>query len=150
MKKIVSIIVITVATLIFAGCSNNEIVKHDYTYKGENELWTAEYKAIGESGFINKDDRKIYTSKSDAVVTVTYKKDIYELSSVKKLKITCKSSTGEVSQTEELGEDETLNRKTFTVKNEVKDSVVESKDEIIKVDIELDGKESMLDLKYVN
>lgn len=150
MKKIVSIIIITVATLIFAGCSNNEIVKHDYTYKGENEIWTAEYKAKGESGFINKDGRKIYTSKSDVTITVTYKNDVSELSSVKNLKITSKSSTGEVSQTEELGEDETLNRKNFTIKNEVKDSLVESKDEIIKVDIELDGKKSTLDLKYAN
>lgn len=149
MKKIISILIITML-FILVGCSQGEITTHDYTYKGENDLWTAEYNVKGESGFIKKDDRKIYTGNSDSKLTVTYKKDLADLPLVKNFNISYKSSVNNEARTTKFDENTALNRKTFTIENTSKDSAVEKKDEIIKVTIDIDGNKQTLDLKSVN
>ena len=76
-------ILIVLVMFIVAGCSNKEVIKHNYTFKGENELWTAEYKVNGTGTFSKKDGKTHYQSNSNSTLTVSYKKDITELSSVK-------------------------------------------------------------------
>lgn len=132
------------------GCSNKEMVKHDYTYKGENEFWTAEYKVKGESGFVKKGDNKLHKSDSRSILTVTYKKDLSELSSIKHFKISYKSSTGETGRSYQSDKNNPLNKKTYTIENTSKDTVIESKDEIIKVSIDIDGKVQTIELKNAN
>lgn len=83
MKKIISFMII-LTILAMTGCSNKEVIKHDYTYKGENESWTAEYKVNGAAIFTKENNVTKCNTEDNNVFTASYKNDISELSSVKK------------------------------------------------------------------
>lgn len=141
MRKIV-VILVTIMLFTIVGCSNRKIIRYDYTYRGENEFWSAEYKINGTSTFTEKDNKTSYEENGSRILTVTYKGDISELSSVKHLEISYKNRR--------LGYDfddnESLNQKTFTLKSNYL-GTVEGKDEILKVYINLDGKTQTIELK---
>ena len=99
---------------IIVGCSNQEVIKHNYTYKGENEFWTAEYKVNGTGAFTEKDNKTSYESKCSNAFTVTYKKDLSELSSVKNLEISYESSAGGGKITEDY-DDGSSPQETYTI-----------------------------------
>lgn len=149
MKKLIGILIITIL-FILVGCSKDEITKHDYTYKGENDLWTAEYNVKGQSGFIKKGDRQIHTSDSNSKLTVTYKKDLADLPLVKNFNISYKSSVHDMTNTTKFDKNTALDKKTFIIEDTSKDSPIEKKDETIKVTIDIDGNTQTLDLKSVN
>lgn len=146
MKKVLSALIIIVS-LVFIGCSKEELVKHDYTFKGENEHWTAEYKVKGESGFIKKGERQIYTAEEKSILTVTYKKDLSDLSTVRNLKISYKNSFRDVTDSHGYDEDNQIKKKVFTMADSSKNSAVVSKNEKATVTIELDGKKETINLK---
>ena len=131
---------------IIVGCSNKEVIKHNYTYKGENEFWTAEYKVNGTGAFTEKDNKTSYESKCSDVFTVTYKKDLSELSSVKNLEISYESSAGGGEITKDY-DDGSSPQETYTMNSGSTNGAIENKDEVIKVIINLDGKIQTIDLK---
>jgi hypothetical protein len=135
--------------LIVTGCSNKEVIKHNYTYKGENELWTAEYKVNGIGKFTKKDGITDYKSNSDEVLTITYKKELSEIASVKHLEISYESSAGGGTLTNNYDKNNPLSQKTYTLKSSCVGGAIETKDEIIKVNINLDGKTQTIELKNV-
>jgi hypothetical protein len=123
---------------IFAGCSNRDVIKHNYTYIGENELWSAEYKVNGVF------DKTSYESTSDAILTVTYKRNLSELSTVKQLKISSISSF-RILTVDHLFDGNPPNEKTYTAN--ISGEGIENKDEIVKVNITLDGKKQIIELR---
>jgi hypothetical protein len=137
-----------IMVLIFTGCSNKDVIEHDYTYKGESELWTAEYKVNGTGTFTKKDGTLEYDSDVDTILTVTYKKALSELSSVKNLEISYETSAGGGKLNENF-DDIPPNKKTYTLKSGRSGGAIENKDEIIKVNISIDGKSQTLELKNV-
>lgn len=142
MRKI-AIILITIMLFMVAGCSNKNVIKHNYTYKGENEFWTAQYKVNSTDTFTKKDDKLHYEGNSNDILTVTYKKNISDLSSVKHLEISYKSSAGYGS----IGQN-SPRKKTYTMtSSSTTGGATENKDEIIKVTINLDGKIQTIELK---
>ncbi|AZV58499.1 hypothetical protein [Clostridium sp. AWRP] len=141
MKK-VAIILITILLPVFIGCSNKDVIKHNYTYKGENEFWTAQYKVNSTGTFTKKNDKLHYEGNSNGTLTVTYKKNISKLSSVKHLEISYKSSAGSGS----IGQN-SPKKKTYTMTSSSTDGVIEDKDEVIKVTINLDGNIQTIELK---
>lgn len=146
MKK-TTIILIAILLFLVAGCSNKEVLKHNYTYKGENELWIAEYKVNGTM-FTEKDGKIDYESKSNTTLTITYKKDLSELYSVKHLEISYKSSVGGGKLNINFN-DNPPNKKTYTLKSSSTGGAIENKDELVKVSINLDGKIQIIELKNV-
>lgn len=145
LRKTISLLIIMVI-LIITGCSNREVIKHNYTYKGENEFWTAEYKVDGTGTFTEKDNKTSYESKSSEVLTVTYKRDLSELSSVKHLEISYKSSAQAGKITEDYDDGSSL-KKTYTINSSSTNGAIENKDEVIKVTINLDGNIQTFELK---
>lgn len=133
--------------LTITGCSSKEVIKHNYTYKGENELWTAEYVMNGTGTFTKKDGTLHYESNSNKILTVTYKKDISQLSSVKHLEISYESSVGGGKKAEDYN-DGPPKEKTYTIKSGGT-GAIENKDEVIKVNINIDGKIQTIELKNV-
>ncbi|QXE21184.1 hypothetical protein B5S50_03540 [Clostridium sp. 001] len=125
-----------------AGCSNKDVIKHNYTYKGENEFWTVQYKVNSIYTFTKKDDKLHYEGNSNDTFTVTYKKNISDLSSVKHLQISYKSSAGGGS----IGQNSPRKR-TYTMTSSSTGGATEDKDEVIKVTINLDGKIQTIELK---
>lgn len=132
--------------LIITGCSNKKVVNHNYIYKGENEFWSAEYRVSGTGTFTEKNDMTIYKSNCDKILTITYKKNLSDLSSVKHLKISCKSSAGDKKLIDNFDSSNPIKR-TYTLKSNGSGIAIENKDEIIKVNIDLDGKTQTIELQ---
>jgi hypothetical protein len=145
LRKSISIVIIIVI-LIITGCSNKEVIKHNYTYKGENEFWTAEYKVNGTGTFTENDNKTSYESKCSKVFTVTYKKDLSELYSVKHIEISYESSAGGGKITEDY-DDGSSPQKTYTMNSGSTGGAIENKDEVIEVTINLDGNIQTIELK---
>jgi hypothetical protein len=147
MKKI-SCILIALLILIITGCASMETIRHDYVFKGENESWSAELKVKGTGTFSEKDGRIKYDSSCDKVFTVTYNKDLSQLSSVKRLEISYESSAGAGKLVEDF-KSAPPNEKTYVMKSGSKGGAIENKDEVIKVSINLDGKIEVIELRNV-
>lgn len=131
--------------LITSGCSKKDIIYHNYTYKGENELWTAEYKVKGKGTFTEVKGKTEYESEAENVLTVIFKKDIAELASVKHLNISYKSSASGGEINHYFNEDSPV-EKVYSTKHSSEGSAIESKDEIIKVSIQMDDEIQTLEL----
>ena len=136
--------------LIVTGCSNKDVVNNNYIYKGENTFWAAEYKVNSTGIFMKKDGILNYDGSCNTILTITYKKNISELSSVKNLEISYASSARGEKLTSSFNKNNPLNKKTFTFKSDGKGKAIEGKNETIKEIINLDGKIETIVLKNVN
>ena len=145
MKKLVSTLLLMLS-LIISGCSNKEIVEHHYTYSGANESWHVEYKVDDIVTFTENNGKLDTTSKKDNLLTATYKKNLSDLSEVKKLSISYEYSDGGGSLSENYDEGPPTNT-IFTIKSGSTGGAVETEQESIQVTITIDGKEQVLDLK---
>ena len=134
--------------LITIGCSKKDIIYHNYTYKGESELWTAEYKVKGKGTFTEVKGKTEYESEADTALTVVFKKDISELASVKYLKISYKSSSSAGEIEKNFNNDKDI-EKSYNIKTSSEGGAIESKDEIIKVSIQMDDEIQTIELKNV-
>lgn len=135
--------------LIITGCLNKEVIKHNYIYKGENEFWIAEYKVNGTGTFTEKNNKTEYEANSNEILTITYKKNLSDLSLVRHLEISYESSAGGGMLTEDFDNNHPLNKKTYTLKSSNIGGAIESKNEVIKVNTNLDGKIQAIELKNV-
>lgn len=136
--------------LTITGCrSNKQIDNINYTFKGENEFWAAEYQVKGTCTFSKNFFGKInFDSDLNKTLIVTYKEDISQLSLVKHL---------EISYDEEaplkgnmLIEDYNNGshaRKTYTLKSHTAGPAVETGYSIIIVTINIDNQIQTIKLK---
>ena len=147
MRKI-SIILVVIILLIVTVFSNKEVIKHNYTFKGENELWTAEYKVNGTGTFTKKDNKTYYQCNSSSTLTILYKKDLSELSQVKHMEISYESSTG-ASKLDYNFDDNPPNEKKYILKSSSIGGAIENQDEIINVKISLDNNTQAIELKSI-
>ena len=153
MKKLF-FLYIMLSVLIFANCSNKEtnepkqdIVNHNYTFKDENDMWAAEYKVVGTETFTEKDGLLDVETESNNELTVTYKGELTALSSVKHMEISYESSTNGGKMINDYDKDECITSKAFIISSGGKNCAIPSENDIIKVYINIDGVENMLELK---
>lgn len=146
MKRIVSILMLVVI-LVIPGCSNREIIEHHYTYFGENDLWRAVYKVDATVTFFKVDGVLNVDTYKECILTVTYKKDISDLSKVKNLIISYDTSTGNGSLSQEFDEPPTEN--IYTLKSRSIGSAITNADESIPVTINIDGEIQIIELTNI-
>lgn len=139
-------IVIIMMLLVITGCSNKEVIKHNYFYKGENEFWTAEYKINGTGVFEENNGKTQYDSNCDKAFKITYKNDISQLYSVKHLEISYKSSVSGGNIVEDY-EDGLHALKTYNITSSSSGGAIENENEVIEVKINLDGEIQTIELK---
>ena len=152
MRKV--IILLTVICFMFSGCSNKKDTDKDtkistYTFKGENELWNVELNIHAEETFTEKEGTLSYENNASKVLTATYQKDLSDLSSAKNIMISYKSSVSGGSL-EENYEDTPPTEKVFTLSSQSSGGAIESADEIIEVNISIDGTTQTIELKNEN
>lgn len=92
MKKI-AILIIFMA-VILTGCSYEVTAKNTQKLQGENENWKVEYKIDFTTDYHQNDGKVSAQSKKQKRITVTYKKDLSDLSTVKHMEISYKDSLG--------------------------------------------------------
>ena len=142
LKKVIPIVLLSLL-LITAGC-NADAVSYDYTYSGQSEHWTGEYHLKGSYRFTQGSDDTHFDSGSDGLLTVSYKGDIAELSSVKNYTIAYECISGGGKMTEEGAPDKRVF--TFTKRN---DGGVVDGTETITVSVTLDGQTETFKLQNV-
>lgn len=149
MKKTAVVLLCTLLILL-SGCSHKEITKYNYLYKGENELWTAEYSLIGTGTCTKENDRLHYDNDCKEVLTVTYKNDVSELSNVQNLKIEYEIGSSGGSLNANYDSSNPLKHKTFKLQGGGKGISIPHKDSVMKVKVTLDNDEQIFELKNVN
>ncbi len=153
MKKSVAVCFIILTVVFSVGCSANvcdmdaQIIKHNYVYQGDNEFWSAEYWVNGEGKFTKANGHFKYESWYDNKLTVVYKKNLSDLSKIRNFEIEMKTSTGTGSRQMQYTEDG-LRNKVFTLHSRGS-GCIESKDEVIKVTVTINGQSQSLDLKNI-
>ena len=148
MKKVLCILVAFVM-LMFTGCtstnSNTKTNTYNYAFKGENESWTAEYKVSETETYTDNGNKSTYENSGNNVLTVTYKNDISELSSVKHMEISFSSIPSSGSMIIDFN-DSSPSEKTYTIKSGFENGTLTVKDQVIKVAIVIDGNTQTIDL----
>lgn len=146
MKKICVLFnCLIIAGVLFVSCAKKDVTEHKYTYKGESENWSAEYKVDGSVTFTRKDGKLDSESESENTLVVTYKGDLANLSTVKHLEIEYDCITGGGKIEEDYEDGESITSKTFTM-NSGGNGAIPKDDAVIKVSINLDGEEQMMEL----
>ena len=136
--------------LTITGCSKKQVNDFNYTFKGENEFWTAEYQVKGTGTFSTNIFGQInFDSDLNKTLIVTYNKDISQLSSVKHLEISYEDIPFKSKTFIEDYNNDSHARKTYTLKSHTTGSVVESGIDIIKVTINIDNQIQTIELNNV-
>lgn len=148
MRKLFVFLITVAMMMTIGGCSSSDkkVIKHDYLFKGENENWQAEYHLDATEVFYREDGILKYDNEAEKKLTISYKKDIAELASVKEVEISYKTRTGGGYLSEEYSGDDFLEKGTFVLKSGGKGGALENKEDIIKVEINLDGKVETIEL----
>jgi len=133
MKKI-AFIMISVLLLALSGCSQQKDTEKHYTYTGESEKWSVEYKMTSTD------------STAERSLAATYKGDVSRLAAVKNLEISYESSSGGGKMTRNFN-GKAPAEKTFTLTSITEGGAVESRGETINVTINMDGTMETLQLK---
>jgi len=147
-KKICLILGYTILLIfIFVSCSKKDVTNYKYTYTGENEQWNVVYKVNESVTFTNEDNILDAETEAKNVLTITYKGNLTDLSSVKHTEISYECSTEGGKRVEDYSEGESISSKTFTLISGGKNGALHSGDEIITVTINIDGDTQTLELK---
>lgn len=145
MKKL-GVILTTLMLLVMLGCTKSKVENYNYNYKGENELWAAEYNVDGKSKITEKDGKINYYGDANYQLTVNYKKDLSQLSSAKHLEISYKTGTKAGNLIQDFDDNNPV-EKTYTLKSSSTNGAVGRKDDVIEVTLNLDGKIQTIQLK---
>lgn len=136
--------------LFMTGCANKQVLFHNYTFTGENDLWSANYTVEGSETFVEKDKVTEYSNMSKKTFTLKYKGELEDLSSVKKLEFAYETSARGETSTLEFDDINQLDKDTFILKTTSVNSVIEKKDETIFVTVTIDGTPQTIELKPSN
>ncbi len=146
MKKIY-IIMIVLLILTAAGCTKKDVTKYNYTYKGENDSWSAVYQTAGTVTFTEKKGKLDKERESNEELLLTYKGELTDLSSVRHMEILYETSTGKEKRVTDYETGESIQSKTFSLKSSGKGSAIPIENDIIKVTITLDDDVQSFELK---
>lgn len=120
---------------MLSGCSDKKVVKYNTVYKGDNTLWTAEYRVTG-TGIFTKDEDGThrYDNKIKYFFEADYQGDLEDLSSIKSIRISysCSSNSGTCGGS-------SIGLGKFVIESGESSGAVPRKDEKIKVTINIDG-----------
>lgn len=98
MKRRISVLFL-ICLLLLTGCSNKDIIKHKYSFKGESDLWEVYYQEKSVYVFTEKDGKLTYESNTEALFTAVYKHELSDLENVKQLVVGYKAGFTESTHT---------------------------------------------------
>ncbi|MFC4025498.1 hypothetical protein ACFOUV_17075 [Oceanobacillus longus] len=140
------LILLLLFTGLISACSNNEeITEHSYQFIGEGQYWEAELKYEAEEiREIDANNVNTYSSEDEYNFKLTYKGDLDELASMKKLDYEFKlGPTGGGSSSETF--DEPVSVKEFTSRGGGTGSIMRE-DIVVSVEVKWDDNEESFEL----
>jgi hypothetical protein len=149
MLKRLIVMVVILLLLSFAGCGKKEDGNKYNIFIGENELWSAKYELTGSENYTEKENGNLSDdSWTDRKLTVEYKGELSDLSKVNSLEISYTSKLGGGKLTGNY-EGEGPSTKIFTLESGGNVYYEPDKDDVIQVEINIDGEIQNLELKLV-
>lgn len=131
--------------ILLTACSKEDIIHYDYKYVGEGKDWEAEYLFKGTERWGEKDGKITYSNENHYEFILTYKGSLKDLSSVKNLEYSYKTSAGGGGGTREF--DTSPTEKMFKSTGSSKNGAKVNKDENIQVHVKWDNFEESFTLK---
>ena len=119
-----------------------------YTYAGGNDEWTAKFEIAGTEKWTNKNNLLGYDGSYDTLLTVSFKGDLTELSSVRHLIISYKMGNqgGTIDQTYDEGSGA---RSSYSESSSSGGAYLYSEGDVYIVTINLDGIEQTIGLHEI-
>lgn len=147
LKKIRLIISCLLLGMLFLmACSNKDVTEYDYTYRGGNELWKAEYHVDCIVTFTEKDGKLDGESNSEELLTVTYQGELSDLTSVRHFELSYETANSSSKNITDYGDGEGITSKTFKLNSGGRNCALPLEDDIIKVTVNTDGKAQTFEL----
>jgi hypothetical protein len=143
MKKI-SLLLLLIIILSLSGCSNKDVIKHKYYFKGESELWDVYYQEKSVETFREKDGKLEYDCDTEATFTAVYKNGLSDLEEVKKIEIEYEAGSSKSSLTQEFSGEGPYS-KAFVMHSS--SGLVANETGIVKASISIDGDTETFELK---
>lgn len=148
MKKVCLIFgIIMLILLILIVGTKKDVTKYNYTYKGENELWSVEYKVNCTVKSTYKDGELDIESASTNVLIVTYRGELSDLSSVRHMEIAYESGTHSGKKVSDYEVGDSISSNIFTMKSGGRNNAIPIENDIVRVTINIDGDTKTLVLK---
>lgn len=139
--KVILLLIIICIVTFGTGCTNDNIVKQDFNLKGENNNWITEYKGHSEGEFYKEKGKLNYKETSDGILTLTYKGNLSDLASVREIGYEYVNGSGKITL------DQAPDKKVFKFNKGL--SAVTDENITKKVDIIIDGKKEIIEMKSI-
>ncbi len=149
MRKLYLLMSILLISIILSGCKtkDNDETTINYTFKGENEFWDAEYIINGIEKFEKKNGILSYHNNTSNLLTVEYRGDLSDLNLVKEVDISYETSTNSGRSVDTYNNKQPITSKEFKLKSEGENTALPDENEIVTVEIKVDGVSQTLELK---
>lgn len=142
-KKLSAFVLSGMMLFLLTAC-NTTTYKHNYTFTGEGEVWSAEYVQKATEKFIDKNgERPDYETWHNSTAELKYKGEQMDLDKIKSFKYSFEGTSGKLTRT--LEDANGVKRELKSVRSG--SGSIEHEDSIIKVVVEWDGKKEEFDLK---
>jgi hypothetical protein len=133
-----SFLIVVMMFLIMVSCVyNKELITHDYTFHGQNGMWSGKLRVLATEVFTKTNNRLTYSCKSQENFTLSYKGKVSDLSDVKKFVYTYEGYSGGGKST--LIFDKPPTKTVFYSRSSSIGGAFEREDSIIQVKVEVDG-----------
>lgn len=143
-KRLGTILLAGMLVILLVAC-NRTTFKHNYTYTGEGELWSAEYDQKATEKFVEDKDQPLnYESKYNYTFELKYKGDQKDLGQIRSFKYGFKRTSGETKHA--MNDIQGVRLDDLRTANSGSGSF-EREDSIIKVEVEWDGQKETFDLQ---
>ncbi|WP_339315735.1 hypothetical protein [Paenibacillus sp. FSL R10-2734] len=142
-KKLRTLVLSGMMIFLLAAC-NTTTYKHNYTFTGEGEVWSAEYVQKATEKFIDKKgERADYETSQHSTLELKYKGEQSDLDTIQDFKYSYEGTAGRGSRT--LTDAKGVRSE---LKSERSGSgAFEQEDSVIKVVVEWDGQKDEFELK---
>lgn len=111
-RAFILVLFLLLTGMLLMGCGHEVSSERSYLLRGENEEWAVDYQITFTTTFPEENGKQYAKKSKSNSITVTFKKDITELSDIKNMKISYKDSFGS-GGSEEQNYDEPLEKKVF-------------------------------------
>ncbi len=126
---------------------NNDFIENHFVFKGESEYWTGEMTVDSSSVFYESKGTLGCDATEKERLTVTYKGDVADLTSVKKVIIAYDSGSSGGSLEESHDNEYPLREKTFTLSGGCSGCSFFHEDDIITVTVTIDDETESFEMR---
>ena len=144
-KRLCTLLLTGMMLALLTAC-NTTTIKHNYTFTGEGELWSAEYVEKATEKFVDKKDQpRDYETSYHSTFELKYKGEQTDLNKIKSFKYSFEGISGGSKHT--LEDIQGIRKDDLKSVRSGSGTSFEHEDSIIKVEVEWDGQKEQFDLQ---